>query len=94
MPDFSLQLLGTDNTTVVRLVGGGAFKTDPNFNVRPHQENYDQMILPNQKVGWKLQKGTMPSGDTTMLLHGGGTSVIRGRLSIKYVGPPVSDIET
>ena len=92
-PDFSLQLLGTDNTTVVRGTGGGAFKLDPNFNLRPHQELLDQIILPNQKIGWKLQKGTMPAGDTTMMLHGGGPSVEHSRMKIRYIAPPLSDIQ-
>lgn len=92
-PDFSLQLLGTDNATVVRGTGGGAFKLDPNYNIRPHQELLDQIILPNQKIGWKLQKGTMPAGDTTMVLHGGGSSVEHGRLKIRYISPPLSDIQ-
>jgi microcystin-dependent protein len=93
-PDYSLQILDTDNATLVRGVGGGAFVKDANYNTRPHQEVYDQIILPNQKVAWKLQKGTMPSGDTTMQIHGGGTNVDRGRFRIKYVGPPVADLET
>jgi hypothetical protein len=92
-PDYSLQILDTDNTTLVRGVGGGAFVKDANYNTRPHHEAYDQLILPNQKVGWKLQKGTMPAGDTTMTIHGGGADVDRGRFRIKYTGPPVSDIE-
>jgi hypothetical protein len=92
-PDFSLQLLDTDNATVVRGVGGGAFKTDPNFNIRPHQELLDQIILPNQKIGWKLQKGTMPAGDTTMVLHGGGPNVEHGLLVIRYIAPPLNDLQ-
>lgn len=91
-PDYALQQLATDNATVVRNVGGGAFKQDPNFNTRPHAEMYDTYILANQKVGFKLQKGTKPAGDTTMQVHGGGTDVARGRLMVRYIAPPLNDI--
>jgi microcystin-dependent protein len=93
-PDYSLQILDTDNATIVRGVGGGAFVKDANYNTRPHQEVYDQIILPNQKVAWKLQKGTMPAGDTVMTIHGGAADVDRGRFRIRYVGPPLSELET
>ena len=92
VPDYSLQILDTDNSTVVRLVGGGAFPRIMPFMTRPHQEMYDQYILPNQKIAWKLQRGTVPGTDTTMQIHTGGTDVIRGRMSIKYVAPPLNDM--
>lgn len=91
-PDYSLQVLGTDNVTLIKGVGGGAAMKDPTYNTRPHQEAYDQIILPNQKVAWKLQRGTMPAGDATMQVHGGSEVVEHGRLSIKYVGPPLNDL--
>jgi microcystin-dependent protein len=93
-PDYSLQLLGTDNTTLVKGVGGGAFTKNIGLMTRPHEEVYDLIILPNQKIAWKLQRGTVPAGDTNMPVHTGDGTVERGRMAIKYVGPPVSDIET
>lgn len=92
-PDFSFQLLASDNATLVRGVGGGAFAKDGYYNLRPHQELRDQIITANQKVGWKLQKGTMPAGDTTMIVHGGGTGVERARLNIRYIAPPLNDLQ-
>lgn len=92
-PDYSLQVLGTDNATQVKVIGGGAFPRNQTFNSRPHQEGLDIIILPNQKVGWKLQKGTMPGTDTTMQVHGGGADVDRGRMTIRYVGPPLNDLQ-
>lgn len=91
-PDYSLQLLDTDNSTVVRLVGGGAFAKFPGLMTRPHQELYDQYILANQKIAWKLQRGTMSASDTTMQIHTGDSAAIRGRLSIKYLAPPLNDL--
>lgn len=92
IPDYSLQVLGTDDVTVIKGIGGGALQRIPNYNTRAHQEGQDMIILPNQKVRWKLQRGTMPGGDTTMQVHGGGSDVDRGRLTVKYVGPPLNDL--
>jgi microcystin-dependent protein len=93
VPDYVLQLLATDNSTVLKVVGGGAFTKNVSFMTRPHQELYDVVIQPNQKIGWKLQRGTLPAGDTNMQVHTGSPDVIRGRMQIRYVGPPLNDIQ-
>lgn len=90
--DFALQVLGTDNSTLVKNIGGGAFIKQVSWMTRPHQEACDVIILPNQKVGFKLQRGTHPAGDTTMAVHTGSPEVDRGRFSIKYVGPPLNEL--
>lgn len=91
-PDYAFQVLATDNSTLAKNVGGGAFQKMDAFMTRPHMEAYDQIILPNQKIAFKLQRGTIPAGDTTMAVHTGSADVERGRLTVKYVGPPLNDI--
>jgi microcystin-dependent protein len=93
-PDYALKIFAADNVTEVRNVGGGAFTKHPGFMTKGHAELYDQILAPNQKVLFKLQRGTIPGGETNMPVHTGGPDVIRGRLSIKYVSPPLSDIQT
>ncbi|ASR83318.1 minor tail protein [Arthrobacter phage Caterpillar] len=88
-PDFVLQVLAADGTTYLRGTGGGSFEKDPTFRVRAHLEAYDMLIEPNQKVGFKLQQGTMsPTGGMT--LHNRDSNAgVGGQMIIRYVGPPL-----
>lgn len=92
-PDYVLQIINSDNSTINRGVGGGGFTKISAFMTKGHLELYDAILTANQKVAFKLQRGTIPGGDTTMQVHTGGNDVIRGRFSVKYVGPPLSDIQ-
>jgi microcystin-dependent protein len=88
-PDFFLQVLGSDGTTLINGVSGGGFDKDATFRIRAHQELYDILIAPNNKVAWKLQQGTM-TGTAGMTLHNRDNAAgIGGQLTIRYVGPPL-----
>lgn len=91
-PVYALQVLATDNSTLVKNVGGGAFTKNTGLMTRPHMEAYGQIISPNQKVAFKLQRGTVPAGDTNMPVHTGGNDVVRGLFTVKYIGPPLNEL--
>ena len=87
-PDYIFKILMSDNATTANEVGGGgSFTKNTSFMTRPHSEFYDLIIAPNSKVGIRLQKGTEPG--PTVGVHGGDSLAQRGRLSVKYVGPPL-----
>jgi len=92
VPDYALQVLATDNSTLVKNIGGGAFMKNTGLMTRPHMEAYGQVISPGQKVAFRLQRGTVPAGDTNMAVHTGDQYVIRGLFTVKYIGPPLNEL--
>jgi microcystin-dependent protein len=83
--DYVLAVTEADGTTIYRGGSGGAFTRDTGFQTRPNLEMYDTIIPPGKKVRVKLQSGTLTG---PIDVHTSSTG-IRGRLFVRYVGPPL-----
>lgn len=84
--DYVLQVLASDGTTFLNGVSGGAFNRMAGLLTRAHMECDDLIIAPDSQVAFRMQQGTI--AETTNDVHA-GIYMPRGRMMVKYLGPPL-----
>lgn len=79
--NWHLRITGTDRTTIIKNVDGGAFPQHASLYTRAHMENDDALMEANQNVGFYTTNGGA-------LCHVGSIAPT-GQLSVRYLGPPL-----